>query len=168
MCPIGLRGHLAQLHCVSHLQLAPVPSPLPIIAISLVFSTIEASVWPLDSSAQLFDLPSSLPWLMKLHEVSVTSRVYPCNSHIGIPLGNLTTYPLADPDPQINTRTETWTCCVGMGISQVQVWVVLPIPTGYLCSCLTLLHTQHFKKVGFFTHSILTTMAISLSTVPHC
>ena len=81
-----------------------------------MFSTIEASVWPLDSSTQLFDLPSSLPWLMKLHKVSVTSRVYPCNSHIGIPLGNLTTYPHADPDPRINTCTETQIRCVGMGM----------------------------------------------------
>ena len=58
MCSTGFRGPLAQLHHVLHLQHAPVLSPSPIPAVSLVFSTAEASIWPLDSSAWPFNYPA--------------------------------------------------------------------------------------------------------------
>ena len=48
--------HLHALRRDSHLQhLAPVPLLSPTATISPVFNTVEASVWPLDSSARPFD-----------------------------------------------------------------------------------------------------------------
>ena len=48
--------HLHALRRDSHFQhLAPVPLLSPTATISPVFNTVEASVWPLDSSARPFD-----------------------------------------------------------------------------------------------------------------
>ena len=103
----------------------PVLSPLPIPTVSLVFNTVEASVWPLDPFTLSLNTSPQLLWLS-----NPPAHVFVPPEHILLVLNTieasgqcLFTYLCTDLDPRVNTCAEfcmapvwVWACTTS------QVW----------------------------------------------
>ena len=109
----------------------PVLSPSPILTISLVFNTVEASIWPLNPFTLPLNTSPQLLWLS-----NPPAHVFMPPEHILLVLNTieasgqyLFTYLCTDLDPWVNTRAEFF---MGMGMhhqSSLAQWQWCPLPS---------------------------------------